>query len=435
MGKINFNFSQIGGALKKLSFLRSYSMLIVPVLIVIAAAAILVTALFMGSSFRAKVAKQSVPTGKDIDGQMNTAVPLKQAEVERRYQEQYEQDANHIEELSIESTQRALLENDLFPEPKEPTPKLFTDFGRNFCSKIDEKIKSMRGEDCPTEDEIKNSISNMRGSARTSVTLGAGKGSDTERITEEFCMQRARKATIYINPLDIAGYSFWQEYKYTNAKAAIKDCWDWQIGYWIIEDVLDTAEKMDASSHSVPDSPVKRIVYTGFTSPDKMLNSTSLAMTTSRFTVSQDTPKSVIKPEDMLAEPCTGRMSNADINVVQFSIDVVVGTDSILPFMKELCSVKEHKFSGYDGKEPERTLKHNQITILQSNIKPVNSGDTLHAKYRYGDKPVVEIVLVCEYIFDKKGYSSVNPEMANNAQTAAAPSPSPTSAPERARKK
>jgi hypothetical protein len=409
MGKINLNLSQAGAVLKKLSFLRSYSMLLLPLVIVIAAAAVFTTALLMGKSFRAKAAKQSIPIGQDIDSRLGSAVAAGQVEVEKRYQQQFEQDANEIEHLSIEGTKRELLDYGIFPEPNEPTSNLFTQFGHVFCSKTEAKVKGLNAADCPTEEELKASATKTAGVSRPT--------SDAERITEELCMQRARTAAVYINPVDIAGYNFWEDYKYTNAKDALKDCWDWQMGYWIIEDVLDTAGKMNEGSHSILDSPVKRIVYIGFASPDKML--TAAVGVTGRWQVTQDKPKYVIKTEDMLAEPCTGRMSTGDVDVVQFSVDAVVSIEWILPFMKELCSIKEHNFRGYDGKEAVKTYKHNQITILQNNIKPINVEDALHSRYRYGNQPAAEIELVCEYIFNKKGYEPIAPERATNAQQTA----------------
>jgi hypothetical protein len=408
MGKINLNFSQIVGVFKKLSFLRTYSMLLLPLVIVIAAAGVFTTAILMGRSFRAKAAKQSVPIGREIDSQLNNAISTGQVEVERQYQQEFKQDANKIEQTAMESNQRELLEYGIFPEPNEPTSNLFTEFGRIFCTKIDERIKLLNGGDCPTDGEIKASIMKAGAGLRTAAITMPGAPSNSERITEELCMQRARISTVYINPADIAGYSFWEDYKYNKPEEALKDCWSWQVGYWIIEDVFDTVGKMNEGSHSVLDSPVKRIVYIGFTSPDKMLKGGG-GIGTARLKVSQDKPKDVNKPEEMLAEPCTGRMSNAEIDVVQFSIDAVVATDQILPFMKELSSVKEHTFRGYDGDGPVKRYKHNQITILQSNIKPIDSEDALHSKYRYGSQPTAEVELVCEYIFNKKGYEAVNP--------------------------
>jgi hypothetical protein len=419
MGKININFSQIGGALQKLSFLRTYSMLLLPLVIVIAAAGVFTTALLMGRSFRANAARQSVPLGQDIDSRLNNAISTGQVEVERRYQQRFEQDANQIEQMAMESSQRDLLDYGIFPEPKELTSNLFTEFGRVFCTKIDESVKRLNAGDCPTDEEIRASVTRTAGGLRTAAIAAPGTPSDAERITEELCMQRARTTTIYVNPADIAGYSFWEDYKYTKPEEALKDCWAWQVGYWIIEDVLDTVGKVNEGSHSVLDSPVKRIVYIGFTSPDKIFTATTGAGT-GRWKTAQDKPKDINKPDEMLAEPCTGRMSNTEIDVVQFSIDAAVGTDQILPFMKELCSVKQHNFSGYDGKGPVKTYKHNQITILQSNIKPINNEDAMHSKYRYGNQPTVEIELVCEYIFNKKGYEAVNPSKAKVAQQAPA---------------
>jgi hypothetical protein len=398
MGKINLNFSQIGGVFKKLSFLRTYSMLLLPLGIVIAAAAVFTTALLMGKSFRSKAEKQSVPIGREIDSRLNKAISTGQVEAEKRYQQQLEQDANKIEQTS----------------------DLFTQFGQVFCTKINEKVKQLNGGNCPTDEEIRASVAKTGAGLRMSATAAPDTMSNTERITEELCMQRARISTVYINPADIAGYDFWQEYKYTKPEESLKDCWDWQIGYWITEDILDTVGKINEGSQSVLDSPVKRIVYIGFTTPDKMLTGGAGAGT-GRWKIAQAKPKDVNKPEEMLAEPCTGRMSNAEIDVVQFSIDAVVETDQILPFMKELCSVKEHTFRGYDGKGPAKTYKHNQITILQSNIKPIAREDALHSKYRYGSQPTAEVEIVCEYIFNKKGYEAVNPLTAKVSQQTAPP--------------
>ena len=185
MGKINLNLSQVGAALKKLSFLRSYSMLLLPLAIVIAAAAVFTTALLMGKSFRVKATKQSVPIGQDIDSRLGNAVAISQIEVEKRYQQQFEQDANEIEHLSIEGTKRELLDYGIFPEPNEPTSNLFTQFGRVFCSKIDEKLKRLNAADSPTEEEIKASVTKTTGGTRMGGMVAGSGPSDAERITEE----------------------------------------------------------------------------------------------------------------------------------------------------------------------------------------------------------------------------------------------------------
>jgi hypothetical protein len=114
--------------------------------------------------------------------------------------------------------------------------------------------------------------------------------------------------------------------------------------------------------------------------------------------------------EDGLAEPCTGRFSNEDIDVIHFNVIVVVSTKAIFPYMQELCSAKEHKFRGFTGKEQERSFRHNQISILEERIVPVEQEDRSHELYRYGGDAVVELDLVCEYILNKKGYEAIKPE-------------------------
>jgi hypothetical protein len=69
---------------------------------------------------------------------------------------------------------------------------------------------------------------------------------------------------------------------------------------------------------------------------------------------------------------------------------------------------------GFTGQEPARTFKHNQITILESRVKPVTVTTPEHQNYRYGTDSVVEIELVCEYIFNKKGYDAIKPEQIKN---------------------
>ena len=118
-----------------------------------------------------------------------------------------------------------------------------------------------------------------------------------------------------------------------------------------------------------------------------------------------------------LSESCTGRYCSGDdedisddIDITHFNFSVIVSTKSVLPFMKELCSVKEHQFRGYpDPNQPVQTFKHNQITILESKIGSINPDDMTHRYYRYGDESVVSLDLICEYIFNVASYDTLMP--------------------------
>jgi hypothetical protein len=51
--------------------------------------------------------------------------------------------------------------------------------------------------------------------------------------------------------------------------------------------------------------------------------------------------------------------------------------------------------------------------VLESLIRSVDRDEQTHNLYRYGENAVVELQLVCEYIFNKQGYDSIKPELSN----------------------
>ena len=128
-------------------------------------------------------------------------------------------------------------------------------------------IKKVNGHDCPSADEIRaaTEMGKSSGSSRLS-----GDSDATTRIIDEICRARAKSSSVYASPDVVSGYDFWKTYKYSNVDDSIKDCWFWQIGYWIIEDVFTTVEKMNAGSSSISSSAVKRVERVGFLTPDAL---------------------------------------------------------------------------------------------------------------------------------------------------------------------
>ncbi len=404
---INLDLSKLKDLMKGLGGLRglrAYIVLIWPAAILLACGAILAAAWLMGSSLKQKVARESIPLGDQVKTMLKQLPAAGQAEVERQYEDAYQQDANLIKLLSIETTQRELLSYDIFPAPKDTSTVLFTRFGAKFCQGVDGLIAKNRGGDCPSAEELRTA----RQTGRIPGVSAAGGASS--RIVEEICNARARSVSIYAVPEYVSGYDFWKAYQYSNIEDSVKDCWFWQIGYWIIEDVFSTAGAMNAGSSSVLTSPFKRVERVGFLTPDALFSSAS----SGTGKMSQEKPKYVTKPEEQLTESFTGRLSSEKIDVVHFGMVVVVTNKAIIPFMRELCSAKEHEFRGWTGQEPEKKFKHNQITILESRVKPVDLTSVDHLYYRYGADSVVEIELICEYIFNKNGYDEIKPESIKN---------------------
>jgi hypothetical protein len=324
--------------------------------------------------------------------------------VEKRYQAAFQQDANLIKQLSMQSTERELLSYDIFPQPKDTSTLLFTRFGEKYRQGIEGLIAKVKARECPDAEEL--SAAQQAVSSPGFSRLSTPGGTTSSRIVDEICMARAKLVSVYGNPSSIGGYDFWKTYQYTSINDSVKDCWYWQIGYWIIEDVFSTVSSMNAGSANVLSSPVKRIEGVGFVAPDALM---SIGGVAGKGT--QEKPKYVTKPEEQLTESFTGRVSNDDIDVVHFGVVVALNSKAIIPFMRELCGAKEHKFTGFTGQEPERVFKHNQITILESRVKPVNAKSIDNQYYRYGNDSVVEVELVCEYIFNKKGYEAIKPEL------------------------
>ena len=138
-------------------------------------------------------------------------------------------------------------------------------------------------------------------------------------------------------------------------------------------------------------------------------------------TSAKDTPAPayVTDHKDALVLPCTGRFSKEEtgIDVVQFNVIVIVRADAVLPFIKELCSQKEHRFRGFFGNEPEQTFMHNQISILESSATAIETDSTKHDLYRYGNGAALELNLICEYVLDRAAYDPIKPQAVKDEMT------------------
>lgn len=401
------DISALKDVVQKLSFFKNYSSLLVPLVIGLVGVLIFIPTKLMSSRLRARIAKESTSAGRQIESLSKNTVTRDQWQVEQEYQRAYERDANQAALLVKQSSQRELLSYKIFPSPKDTSTLIFEEFGKRYREAIDELITRINARDCPTENELQK---NLQSSSGFSLREGRGLGSrlsevDTT-ITDVICEARAESASVYAKASDLAGYDFWEEYEYFGRSTAINDCWYWQLAYWIIEDVIDTIGALDSGSNSVFTSPVKRLLGLSFAGDVKG---------GAKKESNNIRPAYVLALGEGFAEPCTGRLTDDDIDVVHFNVVVVVSTKAILPFMEELCSGKEHKFRGYFGGQQGQVFRHNQITILESDIGPVNREDKKHLLYRYGEDAVVELDLVCEYVFNKNGYDEIKPESIKKA--------------------
>jgi len=396
---------QFKDIIKKVGVLKNYSSLVVPVVIGLVGVLLFIPTGFVNSGLGRQITKESVSIGKSVTSLSRSVVARDQWRVEQDYQQAYERDANETLLLAERSTRRELLSYRIFPEPKDTSTLIFERFGRQYRKAIRELITRINARDCPTETELQRHLQSSSSSyVRQRGSLGKLSQVDAA-IADVLCRAKAESAFVYANPAVLAGYEFWEGYEYPGMQTAVEDCWYWQLAYWVIEDVIDTIDALNSGSSSVFTSPVKRLLGVSFIVEGERRGSKQ-----AKQGIYTTRPNYVLYPEDGLTESCTERFSDVDIDVVHFNVVVVVNSKSVLSFMQQLCSAKEHKFAGFFGEagEPE-TFKHNQITILESNISPVDREDSDHELYRYGEDAVVELDLICEYILNKKGYDEIKP--------------------------
>ena len=426
------NFKSMIG---KLNVFKDNSALLLPIIIGAVAGLIFIPTQLLSGKLRGQIADKSISMGTKIRSGSETVVPRRQWEEVAKLQQVYENDANQVALLARRTTQRGLLSYKIFPEPKDLSALIFKEFGQRFRSGAEELLTRVNARECPTDAELEKGLQRslprsssgrgpfMRTSTLYSRTSPYESSSSTSNevettIIDEICRQRAESASVYANPAGLSGYEFWGEYKYdVGRKEAVEDCWYYQMAYWVIEDVFDTIGAMNSGSNSVLTSPAKRLLRVGFTAGEGTYRGYGMlsrgVVATQRTNV--DRPSYVLSIGQGLTEPCTGRYCSDDVDVIHFNVVVVVSAKAVLPFMKELCNGKQHKFKGFSDNEQERPFKHNQITILESKIRPVDREDQTHGLYRYGDESVVELDLICEYIFNKKGYDEIKPESVKTA--------------------
>jgi hypothetical protein len=403
----------------------------------VVAAGVIIGSGFFSNNLKSRIRDESIDLGKQINNLRSQDISNQQWKLEKQYQDALQADANSMLKLARQTTQRQLLSYKIFPEPKDTSTFIFEQFGQQYRKGIEDMMKDYGARQSPTPVEIEAALRRTGTADGVSGSLGQTRRdfslqslSDVERmIVDELCQLTASNASFYASPLDIAGYEFWgpiqpestnrtgstpRVYKYESIEQSVELCWYWQLGYWIIEDVFKTVATMNDSCNNVLDCPVKRIVKVNFDSQSQSSrgNESSVSIPPSYLT----------SVDDGFTLSHTERVSDEDYDVVHFRVTVLMKAQAVMDFMDELCSAKEHIFEGWFGDKPSQTFMHNQITILETNVNPVVvpqepllSTDE-HQLYRYGDDAVVEVELICEYVFDKTGYEQVKPEFSDETE-------------------
>jgi hypothetical protein len=387
--------------------------IIIPVLITAAAILLFIPVAMMRGKIIAKL-EDSVKIGREVDSALRANISAKQHEAVQIFEDMHEADANEIERLARQTSQRELLSYKIFPEPNETSIQIFNEFRRAHIIAFAEITKDMRALDAPTDVEIRRETGPINISTnlyRRESAGGLQAETEEDRIIELLCRRRSEETPVYANPKAFSGYGVWDGWEYSGLDDALRKCWYSQLAYWIHKDIVDTINVMNQDFTSTTSSSVKRLISVRFA------NSNAASFTVDN---GSELPFYVTEAKSSLYQNWTGRQCDEQIDVVHFSLAVIIKADDILKFMSELCSEREHYFTGYKGNQESEKYKHNQITILQSRIDPVNRNLPEHRRYFYGNDAIILLNLVCEYVFNRSGYDEIEPKCIKDDKTGTA---------------
>lgn len=405
------------------NFLKKYAALLPSIGLLAAAVLLLLPTLWLGGKVKAQMAA-SVKQAQSIRSQASN-VPSEEKPVQmKQYMDRLESEVNQIDALIRQSSQRELIAWNIFPEPTDDSSQVYVEYGKNYQAAVEAMLKGMNALDAPSEAEIRSQTGTTRPTAGGVAYLGPAGGGDRRPTTQDpmvdaLCIARAEKISVYANPAAFPWYDFWQKYKFEGKEPALKDCWNSQIAMWVYDDVVKTVEAMNVGSVKVSTSPVKRLLGVSFNGPVRVSGGRTSDFYRMEMGVGagmaagRDNPNyvSALLPSAFMQRPWTGRLGDADYDVVHFAVSVVIDNRHVLAFMRELCSEKEH-FLREDFKPDGAQIqsRHNQITILQNSVAVVDISNPIHELYRYGNGAAMQLDLVCEYLLNRKGYDSIKPE-------------------------
>ena len=409
------------------SFFKKYTALLPSIVITMVALLLFLPTMLVGRSVKEEM-EDSVKLAGNVS-QLSRKVPSQDTPGQiENYMNHFEEDAEKIETMAVESSMRELIYYNVFP-PKDTSTQLYVNFGEKYRIAIENLLDNMNALDAPSDAEIRNQTGGDSRDLRTTRTTRRTTRNDNEvdPMLDALCLKRSQEISVYANPSVFAWYDFWKEYEFLDEDQALEDCWDSQVAFWIYEDVVETIRKMNEGSQAVSSSPVKRLLGVSFTGPVEIETSRGSNARSTQTVGFRDKPEYLLSAGGQgamgggntpvstasvfVSSSLTGRSGDKDVDVIHFAFSVLVDNRFVMAFMKELCSEKAHVFRAEfkeDGQE--KSSSHNQITILNNDISVVDKQDPDHEFHRYGNGAVMRLDLVCEYQFYRKGYDVIKPK-------------------------
>lgn len=409
--------------LEKLSVLKNNVSVMISVILALLAILLFIPTQLLSSGLKKEIQRESLEKNANkIPGIQ--VISDEEMENARKDMDRVIAEANSIALQAVETTKRELLRNDIFNlDPNDPnssvSQSIFFQFSQKYCGKINQFIEEHNAGMSPTIDEVEKvlddaGVADILSSGSAAYSYDNAKSTKNKIVAmmiEQVCRSRAESSFVYVDPFQISGYGFWSEYQYSSWVQDVENCWYSQLGYWIIEDIFDTIVELNKDNKNLTSAPVKRLMKIYFTPAYEIQDFASETGLVSAQNYS-DRPIYVLSTDIIPTETLTGRYCDDNYHVVHFGVKLVINTNDLLRFSRQLCSAKDHTYTDKNGQT--YNYKHNQVTILDMTVKSVDTNSEEHNLCWYGDADVSEVVLTCEYLFNKKGYEDVMPQSVKN---------------------
>jgi len=138
--KIEMSSVNIKDILSRLSVLKSNPLLLASIIIALVAVLLFIPVKLVNSNLKESVDQKSLRLGRQVKSAKGTAVSKDQWKELAKQEAMYENDANQIALLSIQSTQRPLLRYGILPEPSDQSSAIFKMFGDNYRRGINDLL-------------------------------------------------------------------------------------------------------------------------------------------------------------------------------------------------------------------------------------------------------------------------------------------------------
>lgn len=408
------------------AFFKKFGYLLICVSLCLLGIGLYVLGILSGSKAQEEISKLA-NVHSTATGLSRSIVPTAEVELYQAKVGQIEQEVQVFEQLAEQTTARPLISYDVFPKPRSQNfIIIYNEFGQQYVRMIDQLLASMRAGQPPSELEVARRIEEIKegaGSAGPSQDLNK----QIENLIRDFRIQRSNTIQIYASGGSFFGYDLWRFIQTNQSDPAnlAKDSWATQLAYWIQEDVVQAIAQVNSGSESVDQSKVKRLIEVSFGGGRAASSfDTTQAVGTSGRTnsglVRRRGPTAAIQVPQYLVDQSgnltgritdswTGRISDDQIDVVQFELGVVMDVAYLNEFISALQSEKFTLQNKPDGTRVKTGIR-NQITVLQFLQESVDRQVELEAGYYFGSGAVGVIRFVCEYFFYKSAYEDLKPE-------------------------